>query len=168
LSPMRSNTIFMIAVLLNVLLIILFSAAIRRARKYPYHFTASLCACGTITCSNCRTNVGLCNNCLAGLSEEPDFDNIISFFYFIDCKRIFALSFILPGVLFFYMNDHLKGIFYGIFLTALFLLNVLNIVIFNFNYYFALAFIISYLCYLADLTLYQYKYRPGLYNMVLS
>ncbi|MEZ7892512.1 MAG: hypothetical protein QMC67_12265 [Candidatus Wallbacteria bacterium] len=168
LSPMRSNTVFMIAVLLNVLLIILFSAAIRTARRYPYSFTASLCGCGTITCPNCRTNVGLCNNCLAKLSDETDFNNIISFFYPIDCSRIFMISFLLPGVLFFYVNDHLKGIFYGIFLTALFLLNLLSFFTLSLNYYFITVFIFSYVCYAADLTLYQYKYRPKLYNMDLS
>lgn len=122
-SPMRSNPIFMIAVLLNVLLIIVFMGIIRKAAIFRDAAKADLCACSTISCPECRVQVGLCNCCLMPLKSQDVNKNINSIFYPHDKKIIYYISLILPGFSFFYFSEFILAFFY----SAL----IINLVIYN-------------------------------------
>ncbi|HBC75215.1 MAG: hypothetical protein A2008_00845 [Candidatus Wallbacteria bacterium GWC2_49_35] len=122
-SPIRSNPLFMIAVLLNVLLIIVFMGIIRKAAAFHGGAKADLCACSTISCPECRVQVGLCNSCLMPIKHQNEGRNIKKLFYPHDKKVVYYASLILPGFSFFYFSEFALAFFY----SAL----IINISIFN-------------------------------------
>jgi len=112
-SPIRSNPLFMIAVLLNVLMIIIFSGIIKRARYFTSGAKAELCACGVISCSECRVHIGLCNACLMPLKNQNQSQNIIKNYYQQDKNKIYYMSLIFPGLSYFYFSQRLLALFYS-------------------------------------------------------
>lgn len=112
-SPIRSNPVFMIAVLLNVLLIIVFMGIIRKVSIVRDGARADICACSTISCPECRVQVGLCNSCLMPLKQQDQGRNIGGIFYPHDQDVIFYASFALPGFSFFYFSEHGLAFFYS-------------------------------------------------------
>jgi hypothetical protein len=126
-SPMRSNPIFMIAVLLNVLLIIVFMGIIRKAAIFRNAAKADLCACSTISCPECRVQVGLCNCCLMPLKAQDINRNINNVFYPHDKNIIYYISLILPGFSFFYFSEFVLAFFYSA--------AIINLIIYNLTAY---------------------------------
>ncbi|HOD39372.1 MAG TPA: hypothetical protein PKW98_07120 [Candidatus Wallbacteria bacterium] len=123
-SPMRSNPLFMIAVLLNVLLIIIFMGIIRKVIVLKNGAKADLCACSTISCPECRVQVGLCNSCLMPLKPQNAKKNIYNIFYPHDKNIIYYASLALPGFCFFYFSEFALAFFYSILLINLFIFNI--------------------------------------------
>jgi len=126
-SPLRSNPIFMIAVLLNVLLIIVFMGIIKKAAIFRNAAKADLCACSTISCPGCRVQVGLCNCCLMPLKPQNINKNINNVFYRHDKNIIYYISLILPGFSFFYFSEFILAFFYSA--------SIINLLIYNFAAY---------------------------------
>ncbi len=126
-SPMRSNPLFMIAVLLNVLLIIVFMGIIRKAAIFINAAKADLCACSTISCPECRVQIGLCNRCLMPLKSQDANRNIMNVFYSYDANIIYYISMILPGFSFFYFSEFILAFFY----SAV----IINLIFYNAAYY---------------------------------
>ncbi len=149
-SPVRSNPLFMIAVLLNVLMIIIFSIIIRRARREAERCEARICSCGTVGCAECSVHVGLCNYCLEPVEKNCRHDNAAVFFYPMDSKKIYYMSFVLPGMNFFYFSNYAQATFYSFALSFLFMLGFVNFLFSGPYFSFELLFVIVYLFYSAE------------------
>lgn len=151
-SPSRSNPLFMIAVLVNVLLILVFFGIIKKAHVLTERDPAALCSCGGISCAGCRTAVGLCNACLAPVSPSENHRNAVPAFYDYDRRALILLSFFFPGFIFFYVGKNLHGAFYSLVLSLLgmtFAINAIGLVDFGVAAT-ALLFCVPYALYLFE------------------
>ena len=149
-SPVRSNPLFMIAVMLNVLLIIIFSIIIRRARREAERCEARICSCGTVGCAECSVHVGLCNYCLEPVEKNCRHDNAAVFFYPMDAKKIYYMSLLLPGMNFFYFSNYVQATFYSFVLSFFFMLGFVNFIFSGPHFPFELLFVIVYLFYFIE------------------
>ncbi|HNY11009.1 MAG TPA: hypothetical protein PKK26_05405 [Candidatus Wallbacteria bacterium] len=146
-SPVRSNPVFMISVLLNVLLIIIFSIIINRARREAERCEARICSCGTVGCAECSVHVGLCNYCLEPVEKNCGHENAAVFFYPMDAKKIYYMSLFLPGMIFFYFSNYVQATFYSFILSFFAMLGFVNFIFSGPYFSFELLFAIVYLFY---------------------